>query len=87
MTGCLYLGSQDILVIHKLLEKIMKEEDRLTEIKKQKKAEEEKKQGDTSPSTPTNTSTDMFGLLTPQKSPKPEENEAKAKEGIGRSPR
>lgn len=71
MLGCSYLASQDILIIHEILGKITAEEDRLNEIKKQKKIEEEqKKQNDSSPTTPTSPSSSssnplagMFGGL------------------------
>lgn len=67
MLGCLYLGSQDILVVHQLLEMITKEEDRLTQIMKEKKAEEERKQqaeGSSSPSSSSSSqSNSLMGML------------------------
>lgn len=78
--GCSYLGSQNILIIHQILEMLNREEAEL-KASQQKKKEEKKDskrdiQAQSSPLAALG-----FGLASPRPSMKPEEAAAKAKEG------
>lgn len=83
LLGCSFLGSQNILIIHQLLELLSKEETELEEKQRQKKKEDtkEKEEKEETVSSPFGVSS-LAGFLMPQRSAvSPEEAKAKAKEG------
>ena len=83
LLGCSFLGSQNILIIHQLLELLSREETELEEKARQKKKEDtkEKEEKEETVTSPLGMSS-FAGLLMPQRpSVSSKEAEAKAKEG------
>ena len=79
--GCSYLGSQNIIVIHQVLEMLNREEADLVEANRQKKKEEKKDAKKDSPIQSSPLAALGLGFTSPRPSMKPEEVAAKAKEG------
>ena len=87
LLGCSFLGSQNILVIHQLLELLSKEETELEEKARQKKKEDtqEKEEKEETASNPLSMSSFTGLLMPPRPAVSPEAAKAKAKEGWFRS--